>query len=81
MEHTKFPGCTNVTNQEAVIMIKVLKKEGETNVKNIMSFIEGIDEALTIQKSAAIFDRFRGKKNVGKKSRDLIYDRLMKIDV
>lgn len=81
MEQIKFPGMSNISYKEGALMIKVLKQEGCAEAKKVMSFLEGIDDALTLQKTASIVDRFRGKRVGAKKSRDLIYDRLMQIDI
>lgn len=81
MKHLRFPGMTNITVKEGLIMIKVLKQEGIKDSEKVMSFLEGVDEALSIQKSASIINRFKGKRKVGKNAREVIYDRLMQIDI
>lgn len=72
---------SNITAKEGMIFIKVLKQEGIKDPKKVMSFLDGIDDALTLQKSASIINRFRGKRKIGKKASDIIYDRLMQIDI
>ncbi|SFL09572.1 hypothetical protein SAMN05216357_112105 [Porphyromonadaceae bacterium KH3CP3RA] len=81
MKQLKFPGMNNITAKEGLVMIKVLKREGVTDAKKVMSFMEGIDDALTLQKSASIINRFRGKRKIGKSASQIIHDRLMMIDI
>lgn len=81
MKNTKFPGTVNINVDEGLLMMKVLKKDG-SSAKQILSFIEGIDDCLTLQKTASILDRFKGKKRYNRSSaRDLIYERACKIEI
>lgn len=81
MKKLKFPGMHNITAKEGLIFIKVLKTEGVKDPKKVISFLDGIDDALTLQKSASIINRFRGKRKIGKGASEIIHDRLMQIDL
>lgn len=81
MQKPKFPGTLNIKADEGLLMINMLKRDGH-NAKQILSFIEGIDQCLTFQKSAAIIDKFKGKKRHNRSSaRDIIYERACKIEL
>lgn len=76
----KFPGMINITVREGMVMIKIMKQDGCT-AKEVMSFLKGIDDSLTLLKTASVINRFRGKRNIGKSAADLIYERLMQIEI
>lgn len=76
-----FPGMENIKADEGLLFINMLKNDGCT-ASEITDFLTGIDECLTIQKSASIVDRFKGKKKHNKSSaKDLIYERASRIEL
>lgn len=75
-----FPGTSYINIDEGITLIKVLKQEG-CNAKQIVSFLEGIDDCLGMLKMASVINRFRGKRKIGKSASDIIYERMMQIDV
>lgn len=75
-----FPGTDNIKADEGLIMIKVLKQE-ECNAKQIVSFLEGVDDCLYMLKMSSVINRFRGKRKIGKSAADIIYERMMQIEI
>lgn len=80
MSKLLFPGTNNIKVDEGLVMIKVLKQEG-CDAKQIVSFLEGIDDCLGLLKTASIINRFRGKRKIGKSAADIIYERMLQIHI
>lgn len=81
MDRKKFPGMSQMTNSEVKVFAKSLKADGYTT-EEALAYMEGIDQCLNIQASAAIINRFVGKSKWNKKTaRDIIHDTAMKIPI
>lgn len=76
MSKEKFPGLNNMTVDEVRIMAKTCKAEGDS-LEQIHEIINCIDDCLSIQKSAAMINSWRGKRAWNKTmARDVIATRV-----
>lgn len=60
MSKTIFLGFNRMTTEEVAIWAKMLQKDGFTS-QEIIAYLEGIDNCLTIQASMSILNSHRGK--------------------
>ena len=77
----KFPGCNNISLQEGILFVKILSEDDDMTADKVKSFLNGIDDALHIQKMKSVFNKFKGKRISRQNANDIIYERICKIEM
>ena len=81
MAKNKFPNCKNISEDEGLLFIEILSEDDDITVEKVKSFLECIDEALTIQKHQSIYNRFKGKRLSKIGAKEIIYERVCRIEI
>lgn len=81
MNRKTFPGFSQMTASEVTVFAKTLIADGYTP-EEALDFMEGIDNCLVVQASAALINRFTGKSKWNKKTaRQVLFDTVMMVPI
>jgi len=81
MDRQTFPGFSRMTVSEVKIFAKTLMADGYTP-EEALDFMEGIDNCLVVQASAALINRFAGKSKWNRKTaRQVLFNTAMMVPI